>query len=203
MSNSQTAIALEAFDLAAGDRFDEHVHEVAQLAWVREGVLMVSVADKHWMLPPSLALWIPAGVWHTTTSIRTGTMQGIYLEARGGLGDWHEPTVVSVSTLLRELIDHLCSDLNVGQRRRAEALIPDLLQPVKTLSIDLPMPADQRAKTWRRRCWRILRISVIWPLGGVRLARVVARFREFSTSRPEWALANGAPPCGSEQPWRT
>lgn len=114
VSNSQTAIALEAFDLAAGDRFDEHVHEVAQLAWVREGVLMVSVADKHWMLPPSLALWIPAGVWHTTTSIRTGTMQGIYLEARGGLGDWCEPTVVSVSTLLRELIDHLCSDLNGG-----------------------------------------------------------------------------------------
>ena len=108
---------------------------------------MVSVGERHWMLPPSLALWIPAGVWHATTSVRSGTMQGIYLEPRNALIHWDEPTVVSVSTFLRELIDYLCSELSAGQRRRAEALVPDLLQPVKTLSIELPMPVDQRART--------------------------------------------------------
>ncbi|MFZ4894820.1 helix-turn-helix domain-containing protein [Plantibacter sp. Mn2098] len=145
----QTAIVLESFPLAQGERFDDHVHNRDQLAWAREGVLMVTIGGRHWVLPSSLALWIPAGTWHTTTSVRPGTLQGIYLdpgERRGAVLDRPEPTVVTVSNLLRELIDHLCTDLDDGERSRAEHLVPDLLHPVDTLTIDLPLPVDGRAR---------------------------------------------------------
>ncbi|MDN5667584.1 helix-turn-helix domain-containing protein [Arthrobacter russicus] len=142
---SQPVIALATFELEAGNKFDEHVHDVDQLAWVREGVLMVTVGSRHWMLPPSLALWIPAGTWHTTTSVRSGTMQGIYLNPRVSAVQWKEPTVVSVPTLLREMINYLGADLAEEPRKRAEALMPDLLQPVSTFTIELPMPSDSRA----------------------------------------------------------
>ncbi|WP_223691950.1 AraC family transcriptional regulator [Leifsonia poae] len=144
-TTGQTAIVLETFPLAEGEAFDHHVHrDFDQLAWVREGVLMVTIGRRNWVLPPSLALWIPAGVWHTTEAVRPGTMQGIYLEPRRD-GRLAGPTVVSVSPLLRELIDYLCTDLADPERRRAEVLVPDLLHPVGTLTIDLPMPADSRA----------------------------------------------------------
>lgn len=142
---SQTAIALATFPLHEGNRFDEHAHDVDQLAWAREGVLMVTVGSRHWMLPPTLALWIPAGVWHTTTSVRSGTMQGIYLKPRVSTARWREPTVVSVPKLLRELINYLDTDLGAAQRNRAESLVPDLLHPVSTLTIELRMPTDPRA----------------------------------------------------------
>jgi AraC-like DNA-binding protein len=72
-------------------------------------------------------------------------MQGIYLPATA-LGDWREPTVVGVSALLRELIDYLCrDDLPARARRAAEHLVPELLEPAQTFTIDVPIPRDERA----------------------------------------------------------
>jgi AraC-like DNA-binding protein/quercetin dioxygenase-like cupin family protein len=142
----QTAIALETFAMQRGERFDEHAHDLHQLAWVRDGVLMVTVSDRHWVLPPTLALWIPAGTMHASTAVRTAaTMQGIYL-ATDRLRDWTLPTAVSVNALLRELIDYLCSDgPDADARRRAEAVVLDLLTPARSLTIEVPMPRDERA----------------------------------------------------------
>jgi AraC-like DNA-binding protein/quercetin dioxygenase-like cupin family protein len=149
----QAAFVLDTFDLATGQTFDSHVHDRHQLAWVRDGVLMVTISGRHWVLPPHLALWIPAGTWHTTTAVRSGTLHGIYLSTDAEIAPqsdtpshrWTEPTVVAVSPLLRELIGYFYDDLSPEARGRAEALVTDLLQPVSTLSIDLPQPRDERA----------------------------------------------------------
>jgi AraC-like DNA-binding protein/quercetin dioxygenase-like cupin family protein len=142
----QTAIELASFAMERGESFDEHAHESHQLAWVRDGVLMVSVGDRHWMLPPSLALWLPAETPHVSTAIRSAaTMQGIYLPA-DLLPEWTEPVPVAVDPLLRELIDFLCQDdVPAAARAKAEALVPELLQPAESLAIEVPMPRDERA----------------------------------------------------------
>jgi AraC-like DNA-binding protein/quercetin dioxygenase-like cupin family protein len=142
----QTAIALASFAMNPGDRFEEHCHDVHQLAWVRDGILMVTVGDRHWMLPPALALWIPAQTAHTSTAIRSAaTMQGIYLPTSMHT-EWTEPTAVAVGGLLRELVDYLCrTDLVPSARTAAERLVPELLDPAQSLTITVPMPRDERA----------------------------------------------------------
>lgn len=144
--NRHTAIVLESWPMRPGDRFDEHEHDLHQLAWVREGVLMVTIGDRHWMLPPTLALLIPAGTRHASSAMRSAaTMQGIYLPA-SMLRSWTKPTVVEVDALLRELIDFLCrDDIAASSRQAAERLVPELLEPAQTLTIDVPMPRDERA----------------------------------------------------------
>ncbi|GAA4170674.1 helix-turn-helix transcriptional regulator [Gryllotalpicola koreensis] len=146
MDDKLTAIVLTRFPLDAGEGFDEHVHDHHQLAWVRDGVLTVTVGDRNWVLPPSLALWIPAGVPHTSTAGRTAaTMQGIYLPSEMR-AEWTAPTVVGVTPLLRELIDFLGDAEAPGPARtKAEALIPDLLAPAQTFTVSVPMPHDARA----------------------------------------------------------
>jgi AraC-like DNA-binding protein len=146
MDETQTAIVLARFPLGAGQGFDEHTHDHHQLAWVRDGVLMVTVGEQNWILPPSLALWIPAGIPHSSSAVRSAaTMQGIYL-SREARPEWTSPTVVGVSTLLRELIDLLCAeDAPSGARAKAEALVPELLAPARTLTVAVPMPRDERA----------------------------------------------------------
>src|SRR4249920_2276990 len=53
-----------------GTRFDWHTHEDHQLAWAASGVLTVLTADATWVLPPTRALWIPAGLPHETAPRR-------------------------------------------------------------------------------------------------------------------------------------
>jgi AraC-like DNA-binding protein len=54
--------------------------------------------------------------------------------------------VVSVSPLARELIGYLAGDLAGEARSRAEAVLLDVLRPVSGATIELPMPADDRAR---------------------------------------------------------
>ena len=56
------------FPMPPGTRFDWHTHEDHQLAWAASGVLTVLTADATWVLPPTRALWIPAGLPHETAS---------------------------------------------------------------------------------------------------------------------------------------
>ena len=50
------------FPMPAGLVFDWHTHPDHQLAWAASGVLMVRTRDATWVLPPTRALWIPAGI---------------------------------------------------------------------------------------------------------------------------------------------
>jgi quercetin dioxygenase-like cupin family protein len=54
--------------MPAGTRFDWHTHEDHQLAWAASGVLTVLTSAATWVLPPTRALWIPAGLPHETAS---------------------------------------------------------------------------------------------------------------------------------------
>jgi len=146
VSKNRQAILLHEFPLDVGAGFDEHEHDDHQLAWVREGVLMVTIGARHWMLPPTLALWIPAGVPHSSFAARgAATMQGIYLPSEA-MTRWHEPVVVGVTSLVRDLIGFLRrDDIADTARSKAEALLVELLEPVDSLAIDVPMPRDERA----------------------------------------------------------
>ncbi|MFB9834713.1 AraC family transcriptional regulator [Actinoallomurus acaciae] len=143
---AESAIGLERFEMLRGQAFNRHAHDVHQLAWASTGVLMVGVDDRCWVLPPNLALWIPAGVWHVTAAQRDTVLQGIYLDpARCGLA-WDEPTVLAVSPFAGHLIGYLTGDLDEAPRVRAEAVLLDVLRPVGRATIELPIPTDRRAR---------------------------------------------------------
>ncbi|NJP44333.1 AraC family transcriptional regulator [Actinacidiphila epipremni] len=140
------ALRVLSFDMARGERFGEHEHDVHQLVWTPAGVLTVDVGDHSWVLPPSLALWIPAGVPHATGATRPSQMRSVYVAPDRCPVRWAQPTVVAVGPLLRELVIHLADpDLAPDPKSRAEAVLFDLLRPVGVMTIELPMPADVRA----------------------------------------------------------
>lgn len=141
------AIYVERFDLREGTRFGAHVHDVHQIVWTGSGVVAVGIGARTWVLPPTLALWVPAGVEHSTSITRSGAMRGIYVRTATFPERWREPVVVAVSGLVRELLDFLADLGRRGPvRDRAEALLMDLLEPVSTVALTLPMPDDARAR---------------------------------------------------------
>jgi len=128
--------------MPAGTRFDWHTHEDHQLAWAASGVLTVLTADATWVLPPTRALWIPAGLPHETASDGgRATMRSLYIRPGPFDVGWSEtgqPTPVAASPLLAELIGYLGEPgLDASRRAHAEALRAD--------------PADRRTlREWGR-----------------------------------------------------
>ncbi len=99
------------------------------------------------MLPPTLALWLPAGVVHRTGATRNAVLHSLYFEPDRCDVTWTEPTAVRVDGLLAHLIAHLGrDDLADAPRRHAEAVVLDLLQPLPVTPIDVPRPTDERVR---------------------------------------------------------
>ena len=133
--------------MPAGSVFDWHTHSEHQLAWAASGVLTVRTSSAAWVLPPTRALWIPAGLRHETLSSGAATMRSLYIRPDRSPVTWTAPTPVTASPLLAEMIGYLGGDTLAGAARaRAEAVLADLLQPVAMTTIDLRMPDDDRAR---------------------------------------------------------
>lgn len=141
-------IARERFELPRGLGFDRHSHDRHhQLAWASSGVLLIEADEHRWVLPPTLAVWIPAGLAHATRALRTTTLEGIYFDAETSRVSWPRPTLIAVTPLARHLIAHLGTDLDVDARARAEAVLIDVLAPAPPTGSDLPLPRDPRARS--------------------------------------------------------
>lgn len=133
--------------MPAGLVFDWHTHADHQLAWAASGVLTVRTAASTWVLPPTRALWIPAGLRHETLSDGTATMRALYIRPDLCPISWPDFTPVAASPLLAELIGYLENpDLDPARRQHAETMLVDLLQPVAMTTIEVRMPAEERAR---------------------------------------------------------
>jgi AraC-like DNA-binding protein len=138
-------IVVHAFALADGQRFAGHRHPTHQLAWAARGVVTMRVGPAVWVLPRSRGLWIPADVRHEVLVGGPTTMLGIYFDPAACPIEWTAPTVVAISGLLADLLEHLGDELDPARRRRAEAVVFDLLAPLPVTVLDVPMPSDPRA----------------------------------------------------------
>lgn len=134
-----------------------HTHPRAQLLHAIEGVMTVRSEQGTWVVPPSRALWLVAGMEHEVRMSGTVRIRTVFIDAAA---IDHPPTqtcVVSVSPLLRELIvaavtipldypDH-------GRDARLMHLLVDEIREADVLPLHLPMPDEPRV---RRICDRLV-----------------------------------------------
>lgn len=146
-----SAIELDRFEMTRGQAFEPHAHDAHQLVWTPDGILAVEIENRSWMLPTTLALWVPAGVLHTSIALRDSVMEGIYLDPDRSVPAWDTATAVRMTPLARELLGHLRGPLDGPQRQRAEAVLMDALVPAATSTIAVPLPSDARALAIARR----------------------------------------------------
>jgi len=140
-------VVVATFPMTAGTHFSWHSHEAHQLAWAPFGVLRVRTQTATWVLPPTRALWVPAGLPHDVMAAGSATMMAVYLDAEACGVRWVDPTPVRAGSLLGELIGYLAhDDLDAARRTRAEAILVDLLEPVAISTIEYRMPVDARAR---------------------------------------------------------
>ena len=147
IEDPESDVVVCTFPMPAGTIFDWHTHDDHQLAWAAQGVLTVRSGSSAWVLPPTRALWIPAGVRHETLSASSTTMRAAYVRPERCPISWSHCTPVAVAPLLAELLEYLVDEqLGPEQRTHAERVLVDLLAPVAVVSFDVRMPSEERSR---------------------------------------------------------
>jgi AraC-like DNA-binding protein/quercetin dioxygenase-like cupin family protein len=177
--------------LDAGAGIDAHRHDDHQIAYAARGVLAVTTDRGHWIAPATRAIWIPAGTIHQHRAYGSTDLHLVGLSENPiGL---HDPAVLAVGPLLRELIIAYTADPDddSAARGRIRGVLLDQLKQSPQQPIRLPVPRDPRLS-------QVCEVLYSDPADGRSLSQLGAQvgaaertlsrlFRqEFAMTFPQW-----------------
>jgi len=151
-NNRDSALPVVAVSQDRPANFDipAHAHLRAQLIYATDGVMRVSTREATWVVPPQQAVWIPSYVEHATVSLGPLAFRTLYIHPEVAQGLPQKCCVLTIPSLLRELIVHA---VTLPQRYEPEgadarimAVIPDLLKTLEPETLHLPLPKDKRVQ---------------------------------------------------------
>ncbi|MFJ2619501.1 helix-turn-helix domain-containing protein [Glutamicibacter sp. NPDC087344] len=133
----------ETFLSQAHQRWPGGIHRDHELIFSTNGTLTVEIQGRLWIAPPGLGIWIPAGQAHHVTT-EPGTVAHVTYFATDRISvPWEGMSAIGVTTLIRELIlANKNAELTDEVRARVQRLVCDLLAPVRTMPLEIRMPAD-------------------------------------------------------------
>lgn len=129
----------------ANARWDAHTHPVHEMLWGTEGSVTVETEHGLYAVPPLVGLWLPAGLEHTVQSSAGTGFFCTFVDAPSPRGDRPGPSIVAVTPLMRELLDHLRREgMPADVRSSAESVVVHLLALQDVEPLVLPFPRDGR-----------------------------------------------------------
>lgn len=133
-----------------GHRVKAHTHAWPQLVYAAHGVISIAAGAGCWVVPPTRALWIAAGVDHSLSMRGRVEMQTLYFRPDVAPKVTDACCVIEASPLLRELIVHVVESGGIdGSSTSGCALLTVLLDQLLVVPerpLSLPMPRDARAR---------------------------------------------------------
>ena len=130
-------------ELHEGEHIPFHLHQRAQLVYANSGVMSVTTHSACYVIPPQRAVLMPAGVEHRIDTIRTLSMQSLYIRPSLIKAFPAEPCVIQITPLLRELITSAVASgndylIDSAAARLMQVILDQILsQPVLSLSFTL------------------------------------------------------------------
>ncbi|HTH93874.1 MAG TPA: helix-turn-helix transcriptional regulator [Rhodocyclaceae bacterium] len=137
---------------------EPHTHGKHQLVYAIQGVMVVQTSGGVWIVPPTRAIWMPAGTQHSIRCIGAIHMRSLFVMPDAASGLPQVAQAVGISPLLRELIV-AAAEVELpytpkSRDGRLMRLLLDELHALPVLPLHLPQPADARL---RKICTRIQR----------------------------------------------
>ena len=127
---------------------DPHTHSKHQLVYAMQGVMVVQTEAGVWVVPPTRAIWMPAGMKHWIRCIGTVLMRSLFVTPDAAVDLPQTSQAVGISPLLRELI-RAAAEVELpytpkSRDGRLMRLLLDELHALPVLPLHLPQPADPR-----------------------------------------------------------
>lgn len=135
-------------DYPAGWCIEPHAHAEHQLIHAVQGVMVVQAEAGRWVVPPTRAIWMQAGMTHAIRCVGAVHMRSLRVAVGAAPGQLDRTQAVGISPLLRELIRaamDVRQPYQPGTRDgRVMRLILDELRALPVLPLHLRMPTDAR-----------------------------------------------------------
>lgn len=135
-------------DYPASWHIAPHAHSKHQLIYAVRGVMVVQADAGRWVVPPTRAIWMVAGMTHEIRCIGEVHMRSLLVATDAAPRLLGETQAVGISPLLRELIRAAMTAQQPyapGTRDgRVMRLILDEVRALPVLALHLQMPADTR-----------------------------------------------------------
>lgn len=126
-----------------------HSHARGQLLGAGQGLLSVTAADSHWVVPATNAVWVPPGCEHALRSHGPFDGWSVYVAPQACQALPQAPRIIATSGLLREAVRR-ATDWGEGpldeRQLRIAGVILDELQGLPEESFGLPLPTDPRLR---------------------------------------------------------
>lgn len=134
---------------SSGHVLEPHAHRWGQLIYAVSGTMQVLAGDTLWVVPPTRALWAPAGVVHSIEMRGEVAMRTIYVPVESSAKLPSVCHAIDVRLLLRELILHIVAlrllTCENPEHVHLMHVFLDLVAGAERLPLFVPMPNDARA----------------------------------------------------------
>jgi|SRR5450830_36764 len=148
IDEAPSPITGKATDYPAGWQIEPHAHTKHQLIYAVRGVMVVQAETGRWVVPPTRAIWMVAGMTHAIGCIGEVHMRSLMVAPTAAPRLLDKTQAVGISPLLRELIRAamvLPQPYVAGTRDdRVMQLILDEIRVLPVLPLSLQMPSDPR-----------------------------------------------------------
>ena len=148
IEEAPSPITGRATDYPDGWHVAPHAHTKHQLIYAVRGVMVVRAEPGRWVVPPTRAIWMRAGMVHEIRCIGEVHMRNLHISTDAAPGLMDETQAVGISALLRELIGAAMNVAhpyaNNSRDGRVMRLILDELRALPVLPLHLQMPTDPR-----------------------------------------------------------
>ncbi len=161
--SAQRPVRAKMRELRRDTQVMPHSHPWGQMAISTGGVIRLSLDHATYIVPPSRAVWVPAGLSHAVTMVETARLYTLYfLPSRNGAGAqaewmeqpaWQQCRVLQASELLRALVRELSTDSDAGpplspqalqREHHLSALVCDELRRAQVMRLGIVLPRDKR-----------------------------------------------------------
>ena len=174
LPSAQRPVRAKRTTLRIAQKVLPHTHAWAQVAFSLSGVTRLTVTDGAYLVPPSRALWIPAGTEHAITVLEDTTLLTLYLLQDGCSGPgvapdeqprWRQCRVLEVSDLLLASVQQMDArpDLDgpidnstgttatlppelLAREALLSAVVQDELRRARPVRLGIALPQDKRLR---------------------------------------------------------
>ncbi|WP_076408019.1 helix-turn-helix transcriptional regulator [Shewanella sp. UCD-KL12] len=128
-----------------------HTHRKAQLLYSAQGCITVTTEGSQCILPPTRAMWIPAGQKHSAKMRNVVAYRSLYFDTQrlGSLPE--ELKVIAVNPLFKQLIERISYwdwQMPAKSQTNVLALFFDELRQAPDEMLQLTIPKDPRLAVW-------------------------------------------------------
>lgn len=127
----------------------KHNHPWFQLVYAKEGIVRIDMDNRHWVMPPRMALCVPAETEHSLSTCSNVALRTLYIHPEQSKR-LDLSNVISVDGFLHEAILRICSlgalDIRQEMDRHLGALVVNDLVSAPQSGFHLDYPKDERGR---------------------------------------------------------